>query len=284
MDAIRNILIQARDLLGMFAQTVTVWDVLDILIVAFVIYKILTILQRTSAGSVTKGIIFIMAIAGISNVLNMTIISYFLEQFMRMGVVILIVLFQPEIRKLFEQMGSSKLSVMFRKRVKIENIEAAVKGVVNASMEMAKSGTGALIVFEREVGLNDYATSGTLINADVSSELIQNIFYNNSPLHDGAVIIRDGKILAAACMMPLSTNINLSRDLGMRHRAGIGISERSDAIAVIISEQTGTISVAIDGMLKRHLTKDTFEKLLENELTLKMQTSELKTDKLKVKK
>ena len=203
---------------------------------------------------------------------------------MRMGIVILIVLFQPEIRKLFEQMGSSKLSILFRKRVKLEHIEEAVKSVVTASIEMAKAGTGALIVFEREVGLNDYATSGIYVNADVSTELIQNIFYGNSPMHDGAVIVRDGRILSAACMMPLSTNINLSRDLGMRHRAGIGISERSDAIAVIISEQTGTISVAIDGMLKRHLTRDTFEKLLESELTLKMYAHEQKSGKLKVKK
>jgi len=196
-----------------------------------------------------------------------------------MGIVVLIILFQPEIRKMFERMGTSRLNLVFTKRGRYENIESGILSVVSASETMAESNTGAIIVFEREVGLNDYAVTGTGIDAKASSELIQNIFYHNSPLHDGALIIREGRLLAAACMLPLSNNVNLSRDLGMRHRAGVGISERSDAVVVIVSEQSGTISIAIDGMLKRHLPKETVELLLRKELILTGNIKPAKRDK-----
>jgi diadenylate cyclase len=189
-----------------------------------------------------------------------------LRQVLQLGIIVIIVLFQPELRKLFEQMGASRFDFIFKKRGRFENVEAGVNNVVAASQEMIKNETGAIIVFERDIGLNDYVATGTRVDAYITSELIQNIFFHNSPLHDGAVIVRDGRLLAAACMLPLSNNINLSRDLGMRHRAGVGISERSDAVAIIVSEQSGTVSVAIGGMLKRHLTKDTFAMLLKNEL------------------
>jgi len=223
-------------------------------------------MRKTSSSSIMKGIIFVVAVAWISNMLNMAVLSFLMRQVLQMGIIVLIILFQPEIRKMFERMGTSKFNIMFIKRSRYENIEAGIVGAATASTNMAKSNTGAIIVFEREVGLNDYAVSGTNIDAKASSELIQNIFFHNSPLHDGALIIRDGRLLAAACMLPLSNNINLSRDLGMRHRAGVGISERSDAVVLIVSEQTGTISIAVDGMLKRHLTGDTVEKLLRKEL------------------
>jgi len=225
-------------------------------------------MRKTSASSVMKGIILVGAVAVISNFLEMTVLGYLLRQVLQMGVIVLIILFQPEIRKMFERMGISKLNIFFTKRGRYENIEAGIMSVVSASAAMAESETGAIIVFEREVGLNDYAVTGTKVDAQASSELIQNIFYHNSPLHDGALIIREGRLLAAACMLPLSNNINLNRDLGMRHRAGVGISERSDAVVVIVSEQSGIVSIAIDGMLKRHLSKDTVEKLLRKELIL----------------
>jgi diadenylate cyclase len=198
----------------------------------------------------------------------MTVLNYLLRQALQLGILVIVVLFQPEIRKMFEQMGTSRLKFLFQKRGRYEIVEAGIRNVVDAGEAMAKSNTGAIIVFEREVGLNDYAVTGTNVDAQASPELIQNIFYQNSPLHDGALIVREGRLLAAACMLPLSNNINLSRELGMRHRAGVGISERSDAVAVIVSEQTGAISVAVDGMLKRDLTKDTVEKLLRKELIL----------------
>ena len=273
MEVIREIIDPIYALFRTLGQTISVWDAVDILIVAYVIYRILTLMRKTSAGSVIKGIILILAIAALANLLNLTVITYLLNQLLMMSMVVLVILFQPELRRLFEKVGSSKVSGFFRRRAKDEHIELCIQAVISATMAMKKSETGALIVFEREVGLNDYAATGVKIDSAPSSELIQNIFFENSPLHDGAVLLQDGRLLAAACMLPLSNTIALSRDLGMRHRAGIGISERSDAIAVIVSEQTGTISVAVDGMLKRHLSKETFEALLVNELINKKKTA-----------
>jgi len=254
------------ELLLSLRQTVSVWDVVDILIIAFLIYRILSFMRKTSASSVMKGIVLVVAVAWLSNLFNMSVLTYLLRLALQMGILVIVVLFQPEIRKMFEQMGTSRLNVIFRKRGRYESIDAGIQSVVTASETMAQNKTGAIIVFEREVGLNDYAVTGTNVDAQASPELIQNIFYQNSPLHDGALIVREGRLLAAACMLPLSNNINISRDLGMRHRAGVGISERSDAVAVIVSEQSGTISIAVDGMLKRHLSKDIADKLLRKEL------------------
>ena len=266
MENVKEILSDIWGVLQTLRQTISFWDIVDILIIAYLIYRILTLMRKTSASSVIKGIVFVLVIAWLSNFLKMKVITYLLNQILQMGILVLIVLFQPELRKLFEQVGNSKINMFFRRRFRLGENEAILHSVVSAAKIMAKNSTGAIIVFEREVGLNDYAATGTRVDADISSELIQSIFYNNSPLHDGALLIRDGRVLAAACMLPLSNNINLSRDLGMRHRAGVGISERSDAVAVIVSEQNGTVSVAADGMLKRNLTDDTFEKLLRNEL------------------
>jgi len=266
MEAISRILSETWGLLLSLSQTVSIYDAADILIITFLIYRILSFMRKTSASSVIKGIITILIVAGAANLLRMTVLSYLMRQVLDLGIVVLIVLFQPEIRKMFEQMGSSRLNLMFRNRKRYENIEAVIHSVVAACEAMAKNMTGAIIIFEREVGLNDYAATGTSIDAHSTSELIQNIFFENSPLHDGALIIRNGRLLAAACMLPLSNNVNLSKELGMRHRAGVGISERSDAIAVIVSEQSGTISVAVDGMLKRYLEMDTFELLLRDVL------------------
>ena len=247
-------------------RTIGFWDIVDILIIAYLIYRILSVMRRTRAGSVIKGIVLILLITVVSFLFNMTVLTYLVRQTLQMGILVLVVLFQPELRKFFEQVGSSRLNFLFRKRIKLEHVETAVKSVSAAVGIMAKSKTGAIIVFEREVGLNDYAVTGTKIDADISSELIRNIFMKDSPLHDGALLIRDGRLLAASCMLPLSNSINIGRELGMRHNAAIGISERSDAVVVIVSEQTGSISVAVDGMLKRQLTKDTFELLLRSEL------------------
>ena len=280
METIRNIYQIAFDFILAFRNTVSVANILDILIVAFIIYKVLTFMHKTSASSVMKGIAFVIAVVWISNLLNLTVLSFLLRHVVQMGVLVLIILFQPEIRKMFERMGTSRLNLLFARRSKnSENIESGIVSVASACEAMAKTHTGAIIVFEREVGLNDFAVTGTEIEAVASSDLIQSIFFENSPLHDGALIIREGKLLAAACMLPLSNNINLSRDLGMRHRAGVGISERSDAVVVIVSEESGTISIAVDGMLKRHLSKETIDKLLRQELILAGSTKSDKPDK-----
>ena len=265
MDAVRGIIDDIWSLMLTLRQTVRVWDIIDILLITYLIYRMLTLMRKTSASSVIKGIIFLLVIAWLSNLFNMKVINYLLRQILQLGVLVLVVLFQPELRKLFEQVGNSRINLFFRKRFRLEDSEAVLQNVMTAAEAMAETGTGAIIVFEREVGLNDYAVTGTRLDASITPELIQSIFYNNSPLHDGALLIRDGRILAAACMLPLSNNINLNRDLGMRHRAGVGISERSDAVVILVSEQSGAISVAVDGMLKRNLTYDTFEKLLRNE-------------------
>ena len=187
---------------------------------------------------------------------------------MSLGALALIVLFQPEIRRLIDQLGSSKLRSFnpFSRTQQVSAIENAIAQTVLACTEMSKSRTGVLIVFERDIALDDIARTGTIVDARVSSELLKNIFFVKAAMHDGAVIMRDGRLLAGGCMLPLSKNVNLSRDLGMRHRAGIGMSENSDAVVVIVSEETGTISVAIGGLLKRHLMPETLEKLLINEL------------------
>jgi len=268
LDIIREIIDQILGVILTLRGTIRVWDIIDILIIAFLIYRILSFMQKTSASSVIKGLLIILGVAWVSNFLNMNILSYLFRQVLQMGIIVIVVLFQPEIRKLFERMATTRLYSLFRKRRSYEVIEAAMNKIIEACYAMSESETGAIIVFERKVGLNDYAVTGVSLDSSVTSELIQTIFFANTALHDGALIIREERALAAACMLPLSTNYNLSKELGMRHRAGVGLSERSDAVVVMVSEQTGAISVAVDGMLKRNLDKETFELLLRNEILM----------------
>jgi len=266
LDTLREFLYPVWGFVLTLQHSIRIWDVIDILIMAFLIFRVLSFMQKTSASSVIKGLILILVVAGLANIVNMNILSYLLRQVMQMGIIVIVVLFQPEIRKMFERMGTTRLNTLFRRKGKQEIIETVLNQIATACYAMSKNETGAIIVFEREVGLNDYAVTGVNIDADVSSELIQNIFFQNSPLHDGALIIRENRILAASCMLPLSTNYSLSKELGMRHRAGVGLSERSDAMVIIVSEETGAISIAVDGMLKRNLDTETFEKLLWSEV------------------
>ncbi|MDR0862764.1 MAG: diadenylate cyclase CdaA [Oscillospiraceae bacterium] len=264
MSAIESILLD----LWSYIRTISVWDILDIAIIAYLIYRILMVVRKTSAGEVIKGIILLLAVVWISNLMNLNVIGYLLQQAMRMGVIILIVLFQPELRKFLEHFGTKNFRTLFSGRAKPAEDEMSVGHTVDACVELARTKTGALIVFERDIGIADYIATGTAVDSVVSVELLKTIFFPNTALHDGAVIIKNGRIVAAGCMLPMSGNANLSRDLGMRHKAGIGMSERSDAVSVIVSEETGAISVAVDGMLKRNLSRETFHKLLRNELGL----------------
>ena len=209
-----------------------------------------------------------LAALWLSSVLELRSVNYLLSHMVSVGVLALMILFQPELRQILEQIGSKNIRLLrvFAPEQQVSEMEQAIDQTVMACTEMSKSRTGVLIVFERKILLNDMVRSGTTLDASVSSELLKNIFFVKAPMHDGAVIIRRGRILGAGCMLPLSKNVNLSRDLGMRHRAGIGMSENSDAVVVIVSEETGSISVAIGGMLKRHLTSETLSKLLCNEL------------------
>jgi len=249
-----------------FILTVSVWDLIDIAIIAFLIYRVLIFARRSGAGNVIKGIVLLIAVMWLSSLLHLSVVSYLLGKTFELGFLALIVLFQPELREILEKFGSSTFSGFFGKKAPAREIETAITQTVLACADMAQTKTGALIVFQREIKLDSYVKSGTLINAETSAELLKNIFFKNTPLHDGAVIIVGGRIEAAACMLPLSSNNHLARDLGMRHRAGVGMSERSDAVIAIVSEETGSISVAVGGMLKRHLSPQTFEMLLRNEL------------------
>lgn len=252
--------------IGRYVLSIRVTDYLDMAIMALVLYKVLTWAQSTKAASLLKGVFIFLAALMLSSVFQLHGINYLMSRMVDWGVLALIILFQPEIRRLLEQMGSRRFMAFFSHTESGSVMEQTIGQTVLACTEMSQTRTGALIVFEREILLDDMVRSGTVLDAAVSSELLKNIFFVKAPMHDGAVIVRHGRVLGAGCMLPLSKNVNLSRDLGMRHRAGIGMSENSDAVVVIVSEETGSISVAIGGMLKRHLKPETLEILLRNEL------------------
>jgi len=257
-------------------------DILDIIIMAFIIYKIMMLIRRTNSGQVVKGVLLLLVAFGAATVFRLTVFSYILGKALEYGVLALVILFQPEIRRFLEQVGSSKLGLnnVFTRPVTPTEMESAIMQTVEAYTSLSKSKTGALMVFERQNSLDDIIKTGTALDAAVNSELLKNIFWNKAPLHDGAVIVRNGRLAGAGCMLPLSGNVNLSKDLGMRHRAGIGMSENSDAVVVIVSEETGSISAAVGGMLKRHLAPETLERLLRNELMPEQQ--EENTQKFKL--
>lgn len=249
-----------------YLMTIKITDILDILIMAFVIYKLLNFVKTSRVANLLKGVFVFLVVLWLSTIFHLNGINYIMGRMVEWGVLALIILFQPEIRRVLEQVGSRRFAQIFTRGETEGALERMIGQTVLACTEMSKSRTGVLIVFEREILLDDMVRSGTVLDAAVSSELLKNIFFVKAPMHDGAVIVRNGRILGAGCMLPLSKNVNLSRELGMRHRAGIGMSENSDAVVVIVSEETGSISVAIGGMLKRHLMPETLENILRNEL------------------
>ena len=249
-----------------YLLTMSISDIVDVLLVAALIYGCIGLIRRTNAIRLARGIVFVLLVLVVSDLLNLKMISSLFQRIVELGLIAIFIIFQPEIRRLLERMGSGKFAYFFGAPTDSATMEAVINQTVLACASMSESKTGALIVFERTSSLNDPILTGTIVNAEISSELLRNIFFVNSPLHDGAVIVRDGRLAAAGCMLPLSKNASLSSDLGMRHRAGIGVSEHSDAVVAIVSEETGSISIAIDGMLKRHLTPETFGKILRSEL------------------
>lgn len=249
-------------------STIRIADVVDILLVAYLIYKLIMLIRKTNSSRLARGIVLILIALWLSGVLKLTMINRLLQRTVELGLIALVILFQPELRRLLERMGSKTIPSLFGvKQLEHLTTETEIAQTIMACTALSETHTGALIVFERTHMLEEQMRSGTVINADVSAELLKNIFYPKAPLHDGAVIVRSGRIAAAGCVLPLTTNTNLSPDLGTRHRAGIGMSEHSDAVVVIVSEETGSISVAMDGMLKRRLTVETFEAILRSELT-----------------
>lgn len=250
-----------------YVMTFSISDILDIAVISYLVYRVLILVRHSRAAQVAKAILLLIVALGLSSLLNLKVINFALSRAVEMGMLALIIVFQPEIRRMLEQVGSSRLGDVFGREEAPPDVENAITQTVQAFTALSKDKVGALIVFERKMPLDDVIKSGTPLDSTVAAELLKNLFWNKAPLHDGAIVIRNGHIVGAGCVLPLSGNINLSRDLGMRHRAGIGISENSDAIVALVSEETGSISVAVNGMLKRHLAPETLERLLRNELT-----------------
>ncbi len=228
------------------------WDVLDILIVAYVMYYLYSMIKDTKAATLLKGLIVLGFFTLLSSWFDFYVVNWLLQKIMAMVLIALPIVFQPELRKTLERIGRGKL---FRKNnLAKEKADQAIEEIVGAAVSMARHKVGALIVLEQQTGLSDYIETGTLIEASISQELLMTIFAHNTPLHDGAVIIREGKLMAAGCLLPLTEDRTLSRELGTRHRAAIGMSEQTDAWIIVVSEESGTISIAHEGKLQRFLT------------------------------
>ena len=261
-DNVRNSIINSFNAM----RTAGPMDIIDILVVAYIIYRLMKLLKDTSAARLAKGVIWLLLIFLIASYAGLNTISFILRNSLSIGVTAAIVIFQPELRRLLEQLGKGNISGLLVTANDPDAAEAAINATVAACADMSKTKTGVLIVFERKERLGEIISTGTIVDAAPSPELLKNIFFKNSPLHDGALIMREGRIYAAGCVLPLSGSQNLSRDLGTRHRAAVGMSESSDSVLVVVSEETGAISVAIGGMLKRHLSPEVLRKVLEAEL------------------
>ena len=242
-------------------------DVLDILLVTYLIYRVVLLVRTTAAMRIFKGIIAILVVSALTDVWGFRTLNFLLGQILSIGLLALVILFQPELRRMMDHLGSSvSLRRFLEPEKELGEMDMVISQTVKACEIMGRERVGALIVFARTHRLDEYFKTGTVIDSCVSEQISRNIFFPKAALHDGAMIIRDGRIAAAGCVMPLSDSHRLSADLGTRHRAGVGTSEASDAVVVIVSEETGTISVAVGGMLKRHLAPQTLERLLRQEL------------------
>lgn len=252
-------------------KTIQLRDIVDILAIALLIFGLFKLIQETRAVQLLKGVIMLLIVYFLSSLFGLVMLSSLLRTFFEASVVVIAIIFQPEIRKALEQMGRNntykKYIKIFTKHHKGDEWKKAVeKSIVDAAdtaVLFSRSKTGALLVFERETMLSDIAATGTIIDAETSVALFGNIFFNKAPLHDGASIIRDGKLFAAGCILPLTSNRNVDINLGTRHRAGLGISEQSDAVVLIVSEETGVISLAVNGILLREFTREELIKKLE---------------------
>ena len=241
-------------------------DYLDILLVAYAVYSLLPLIRTPNTMRIARAVLAVLAIAWLTGEMNLHTVNYILNQILAVGILAVIILFQPELRRMLDRLGNVRLRSILGLTQASQDLDPIISQTVAACEVMSREKVGALIVFTREARLEEYFKTGTQIDGQVSEQLIRNIFFVKAPLHDGAMIIRDGRIAAAGCVLPLSDSNRLSADLGTRHRAGVGMSEVSDAVVVIVSEETGTISVAVGGMLKRHLAPQTLERLLRSEL------------------
>ena len=246
-------------------RTISFIDIIDILIVAYIIYRIMKLLKDTSAERLIKGIIILVGIMLLASMLHLTMISWLLQQALNVGLFAIVVVFQPELRRLLEQIGKGNFSRLIVPADAPDEVESMITATVSACADMSRTKTGALIVFERRERLGEIISTGTMVDAAPSAELIKNIFFKNSPLHDGAMVISKKRIKAAGCILPVSHDLNIPKELGLRHRAAMGISQQSDAHAIIVSEETGAISVAYRGQFYLRLNAEELESLLTKE-------------------
>lgn len=242
-------------------------DYVDIIIVAYLIYRALPLLRSAGSNKILRAVFVLFAVLWLTDIFDIYTLNFLLGQLMSVGLIALVVLFQPELRRIMDHVGNVKFGKLFGvEKSKSQEYDSIITHTVMACEHLSRDRMGALIVFTRDNDLEEYCKTGTAIDAQVSDQLLRNLFFVKAALHDGAVIIRNGRVNAAGCVLPLSDSKRLSADLGTRHRAGVGISEASDAVVVIVSEETGTISVAVGGMLKRHLAPQMLERLLRTEL------------------
>lgn len=259
-----------------YLRLVTVWDVIDVLIVSALIFHIFKLVKGTTAEYLLRGLLVLLGALVLSNFLRLNIINYLLTSVFQIGFIALVVLFQPELRRILQQFGTSHKFKFFKTQENddTKQMRLTIAKTVEAVNAMSWDKIGALIVFERKDNVSSVIHTGTLIDAETSSELIKNIFYPKSPLHDGAVIMSMGRIKAAGCILPLSSNNNISKELGTRHRAALGMSESFDSVVIVVSEENSSISLAVGGVLKRHLAPETLEKLLCAELIPNVDTED----------
>jgi len=241
-------------------------DFLDVIIVAFLIYKLLPIFRSTGTSRIAWLVAVVLVVTLVTGAVELNALNFILRQVLSIGLIAIVILFQPELRRMIDHMSNIKLKEFLSATKQSEEMIPVIAQTVKACEVMSQERVGALIVFSRTNRLEEYFKTGTMLDAQVSEQLIRNVFFPKASLHDGAMIIRDGRAMAAGCVLPLSDSNRLHADLGTRHRAAVGMSEVSDAVVVVVSEETGAISVAIGGMLKRHLAPQTLERLLLNEI------------------
>lgn len=249
-------------------KNIKITDVIDILIVSFAFYKTYEIIKQTRAEMLVKGIFVLLFTLLLSDIFHLYVVNWILRNTMTVGLIAIIVVFQPEFRRILENLGRTQIIGKFGSEDIDKNLDKTLEEVIQASMSLSRQKIGALMVFERKTGLNEIIQTGTMLDADISRGLIINIFIPNTPLHDGAVIIRGNKIVCASSFLPLTENRSLSKELGTRHRAAIGITEKSDSICLVVSEETGAISIALDGRIYRDLTSDQAYKMLKTNLLI----------------
>lgn len=250
------------------ASNVNIPDIVDIAIVTYIFYKVYTFIKDTRAEQVLKGMLFLLVATKISEIFNLHTLYWMLENTLTVGLIAVLIIFQPELRSGLEYIGRTKFTFLGKNNYTIseDELKKDIEEIVECLYSLSRQKIGALIIMERDTRIGEVINTGTIIDAEISRQLLINIFIPNTPLHDGAVVIRDGKVKAAACFLPLTESKDLSKDLGTRHRAAIGVSEISDCLSLIVSEETGAVSIAKSGKLYRNMTKERLTNILRSNL------------------